>query len=231
VVTKERIVEEIRRVAKDRGGHVSLRSFHSASGIAPHQVVGRYWATWNEALAEAGVSTASFFRPKVDENGVIEAFAHFVERIKKWPTQNELKLEHRRNKLFPTLDVLRRVSSDASLASKITAFCERNPTLSTAASIALARMDTEKATPKALGQALVSGYGRCRSCENEHAQNRGRTLGGKFIQGATQAKTNGHKWTLSIQQYAAIVALDECFYCGGPLPKAACGLDRESNGD
>jgi hypothetical protein len=76
-----------------------------------------------------------------------------------------------------------------------------------------------------------SGYGRCRSCENEHTKKRSRTLGGKFIQGGTQAKTNGHKWNLSFQQYAAIVALEECFYCGGPLPKAACGLDRESNGD
>ena len=27
------------------------------------------------------------------------------------------------------------------------------------------------------------------------------------------------------------MALDECFYCGGPLPKAACGLDRQENKD
>ena len=75
------------------------------------------------------------------------------------------------------------------------------------------------------------GYGRCRSCENERQKQRSRTLGGKFNLGSTQAKFNGHKWDLNFQQYAAIVAFDECFYCGGPLPKAAAGLDRESNGD
>jgi hypothetical protein len=76
-----------------------------------------------------------------------------------------------------------------------------------------------------------SGYGRCRSCDNERAKKRSRTLGGKFNLGSTQAKHNGHKWDLNFQQYAAIVAFDECFYCDGPLPKAAGGLDRESNGD
>jgi hypothetical protein len=76
-----------------------------------------------------------------------------------------------------------------------------------------------------------SGYGRCRSCENEHTKKRSRTLGGRFNLGSSQAKSNGHKWDLSFQQYAAIVAFDECFYCDGPLPKAAGGLDREENGD
>lgn len=75
------------------------------------------------------------------------------------------------------------------------------------------------------------GRGRCRLCENEHAKKRSRTLGGKFNLGSAQAKYNGHRWDLNFQQYAAIVALDECFYCGGPLPEAACGLDRESTGD
>jgi len=78
---------------------------------------------------------------------------------------------------------------------------------------------------------VKGGYGRCRLCENEHTKKRSRTLGGKFNLGSAQAKFNGHKWDLSFAQYAAIVALDECFYCGGPLPEAAGGLDRESNGD
>jgi hypothetical protein len=78
---------------------------------------------------------------------------------------------------------------------------------------------------------VSSGYGRCRACENEHAKKRSRTLGGKYNLGSAQARFNGHKWDLSFQEYAAIVALDECFYCGSPLPQAAGGLDREENGD
>lgn len=75
------------------------------------------------------------------------------------------------------------------------------------------------------------GYGRCRFCDNEHTKKRSRTLAGKYNLGGAQARYNGHKWDLSFQQYAAIVAIGECFYCGSPLPQAAGGLDREGNGD
>ncbi len=78
---------------------------------------------------------------------------------------------------------------------------------------------------------VAAGYGRCRACEVEHTKKRSRTLVGRFNAGGSQARFNGHKWALSFQQYAAIVAFDECIYCGGPLPEAAGGLDRESNGD
>ncbi|MFZ0968285.1 MAG: hypothetical protein WAN13_08435 [Candidatus Acidiferrales bacterium] len=56
-------------------------------------------------------------------------------------------------------------------------------------------------------------------------------MGGRFTQGKTQATFNGHKWSLSLQQYIAIVASGECFYCGKPLPPAAGGLDRKDNVD
>lgn len=76
-----------------------------------------------------------------------------------------------------------------------------------------------------------TGFGRCRSCENEHAKGRSRTLGGRYTLGRSQAKFNNHKWELSFQQYAAIVASGKCFYCGNPLPTAAAGLDRKENED
>jgi hypothetical protein len=56
-------------------------------------------------------------------------------------------------------------------------------------------------------------------------------LGGRFTLGRSQAKFNNHKWELSFQQYAAIVATGRCFYCGNPLPTAAAGLDRKENED
>lgn len=88
-------------------------------------------------------------------------------------------------------------------------------------------LTSENASPAV----VRSGYGRCRSCERKHTNVQQRTLGGRFIQGKTQAKFNGHKWGLSFQQYAALVASGECFYCGNPLPTAASGLDRKENAD
>lgn len=70
-----------------RGGHVSIRAFVDATGIPEHQILVNYWATWNEALAEAGATTISFFQPKIEEGLVIEALAKLTDRLKKWPTQ------------------------------------------------------------------------------------------------------------------------------------------------
>jgi hypothetical protein len=86
-------------------------------------------------------------------------------------------------------------------------------------------------TENASFSVATSGYGRCRSCEIEHTKKRSRTLGGKFNLGSAQAKYNGHKWELDFRQYAAIMAFEECFYCGAPLPTAAGGLDRKENED
>jgi hypothetical protein len=87
-------------------------------------------------------------------------------------------------------------------------------------------------TTESASYAVVrTGIGRCRLCENEHAKSRSRTLGGGYTLGRSQAKFNNHKWELSFQQYAAIVAFGSCFYCGNPLPIAAAGLDRKENED
>jgi hypothetical protein len=64
-----------------------------------------------------------------------------------------------------------------------------------------------------------TGYGRCRSCENEHTKGRSRTLGGRYTYGLSQAKFNNHKWELSFQQYVAIVASGRVPH----PPRAFCG--------
>lgn len=89
------------------------------------------------------------------------------------------------------------------------------------------RLTLENASPAV----VRGGYGRCRACERKHTKARQRTLSGRFNLGKSQATFNEHKWELSFQQYAAIVASGECFYCGKPLPAAAAGLDRKENAD
>ena len=81
MVTKEAILAELRRLARDRNGRVSLRAFLTATGIPEKQILGKYWATWNEAVADAGLETASFARPRTPEESVLEALAQ-IDRIR-----------------------------------------------------------------------------------------------------------------------------------------------------
>jgi hypothetical protein len=156
--TKDQIVSEIRRLAMLNDGHVSLRNFIATTGIPEKQILGKHWATWNEALVEAGVATSSFFQPKTDEALILAAFAELIERLKKWPTESQLRLERQSNPSFPSLGVIDRFKKETSLPQKLVEYCETNDKLLTAARIARDRMETEAASSNVVGRANVVGY-------------------------------------------------------------------------
>ena len=77
-MTKEAILSRIRRAVRERNGRIGLAAFLKATGIPQRQFLGKHWATWNEALREAGIVTASFKKPRTPEESVLEAFAQLL---------------------------------------------------------------------------------------------------------------------------------------------------------
>jgi hypothetical protein len=60
-MTKQHILDEIKRTAKANGGlPVGLRKFRSITGIKDNDWLGKYWVRWSEAIEEAGLSANSF---------------------------------------------------------------------------------------------------------------------------------------------------------------------------
>lgn len=54
---KEHIIKEIQRTAKGTGGiPLGIQRFFSETGIKIADWFGKYWATWSEAVSEAGFS-------------------------------------------------------------------------------------------------------------------------------------------------------------------------------
>jgi Meiotically up-regulated gene 113 len=155
--TKEAIIEAIRREAAALGGHVGLRAFQRRTGIGDKQFLGVYWATWNDALVEAGINTQSFDRAPTDEASLLEAVATLVGRLDKWPTENEFSLERRRDPTFPSLKAIRRLSRAGVLESKLVAFCTKQPELTAVGSIAATRLHTRETTQLATDMP-VEGY-------------------------------------------------------------------------
>lgn len=158
MVSRQQIVAEIQRLAAVSGGRLSVRAFCEQSGIREHQILGVHWAKWNDALAEAGIkNTNSFFQPRTEDAKVVEALADFTNRHGKWPTDNDLLIERRRNTSFPSIKVIRRVRAASPLASRIAAYCSGRPELAVAAEIAasIAKSETAKEPTSA---AAVSGY-------------------------------------------------------------------------
>jgi Meiotically up-regulated gene 113 len=158
VITKEQILSDIRRLGKQRGGHISLDAFLAATGMKEHQLLGKFWARWNDAITEAGLRTMEFGCPRTEEETVIEAFAQLIETLKKWPTETELRLERGRNESFPGIRVLRRVRNMPDFVSRLSAYCIASENLSNAAKIAAERIGAEEVEPRLDGHAPINGY-------------------------------------------------------------------------
>jgi hypothetical protein len=158
MMTKEAILTEIRRAAHERGGRISIAAFLKATGLPEKQVLGKHWATWNAALQEAGIETVGFKRPRTPDDAVLEAFAQFVARLGKWPTENELALERRRNSSFPCLPVISRLRKAGAFPSRIANQCVERPDLALAKELAAQQPQSASDENPSIGRAAVQGY-------------------------------------------------------------------------
>ena len=158
LTTKQQIITEIQRLAAARGGRISIRAFCDESGMKEYQILGTRWAKWNDALAEAGVNTGSFFQPKTEDMAVLEAFVQLVKRLNRWPTQTDLQMERYGNKSFPSIPVIRRVKRTSLFASRIVSHCANHPDLADVAQIATSILKAETTETLAPKSAPVIGY-------------------------------------------------------------------------
>jgi hypothetical protein len=56
-----------------------------------------------------GIETATFSKPRTPDVMVAEAVAKLIERIGKWPTEDEFAREKKTDPSFPSLKVIRRI--------------------------------------------------------------------------------------------------------------------------
>lgn len=103
---RERILSEIRRLARANGGRPPGRGvFEQETGIPQSAWYGVHWVRWGEAVHEAGFEPNKLTQ-KLDQNvllrGLAEAFRHFG-RV---PTMMELRMYHRSNKDLPNEKVI-----------------------------------------------------------------------------------------------------------------------------
>jgi len=157
-MTKDEILADIRQVARERRGQVGLNAFLKATGIPQSQILGKHWATWNEALTEAGIAIRIFGQPKTEETSVLEAVAQFIMHHQKWPTEDALTLARRRDSSFPSLHVIRRVRKSGSLAAAIIVHCANRPDLESAAKLAAMQPKSDSEDVSSIGRTPVQGF-------------------------------------------------------------------------
>ncbi len=99
MVTREHIIDEIKRVAAENGGKSPGRKlFENTTGIREGEWFGVFWPRWSDALAAAGLKPNKK-SAKLSTQLVLEEFARIVKHLGKIPTNPEIRMYAREHEL------------------------------------------------------------------------------------------------------------------------------------
>lgn len=127
-MTKEYILAEIRRTAEANGGvPLGRERFARETGIKESAFLGRHWASWGDAVREAGLAVNSW-NAALPEEGLLIALAKLARELGCVPTSPQMRLKHQTDPTFPTDKVFfARFGSKADLLARVRAFCAERP--------------------------------------------------------------------------------------------------------
>lgn len=124
VISREFILDEVRRVASVMGKSPGKGQFFKHSGIKESDWSGRYWARWNDVLREAGYSPNRLQGAHSDDH-LLESLAALIRECGgRFPTGPEMRLKRRADPSFPDPKAFERFGGRADLAKRLWKYCE-----------------------------------------------------------------------------------------------------------
>jgi hypothetical protein len=126
MVTREQVLDEVRRTAADNGGkQLGSKRFATETGIRPHEWQ-RFWPRWGDVLKEAGYDPNPFGVAR-DPDEALALLVQEVRRMGRLPTGREREIKHREDPEFPSEGVFRRLGRQQQIARKLIDFCRAHP--------------------------------------------------------------------------------------------------------
>lgn len=123
---KEFIISELQRITVEDGGTVpGSKKFSDRTGIRSADWLGKHWARWGDAVAEAGLQPNEF-KGAFPENHLLLNYCQLAAKIGRIPTNNELKLEARAVSSFPSHTTFARLGKLSERLPKVAVFAREN---------------------------------------------------------------------------------------------------------
>ena len=173
-MTKQQILEEIRRTAKANGGTaLGWKRFETETGIGYHDWYGRFWSRWSDAVREAGLEANRMSEAYSDEC-LLEKLVLLTRRLQRVPVEGDLRFASRNDSAFPSDTVFRRLGLKAQRVSRVVAYCDVHPgyedvsTLWREIAVAVRPHDVDEAGSVApnVGYVYLLKHGSCREYKN-----------------------------------------------------------------
>ncbi|MBI5163793.1 MAG: GIY-YIG nuclease family protein [Magnetospirillum sp.] len=122
-ISKQSILEEIKRTAESNGGTPLGRlKFATETGIKESDWK-KHWVRWNDAVREAGLApneqTVAY-----DDDFLIEQYVELIRELGHFPVSAELRMKARTSE-FPSEKTLSRLGAKPQLAEKIAEYCAK----------------------------------------------------------------------------------------------------------
>ena len=150
-MTKQHIIDEIRRTAKSNGGApLGVRRFLKETGIRESDWRGRFWVRWSDAVREAG------FEPNqkqgaIDDRVLLDKLIALIRELGHFPVGAEIRLKDAQDPTFPNLKTFARFGLKHELVARVRAYCESKAGHDDVATICAA------VTPSENGQSVNDG--------------------------------------------------------------------------
>jgi hypothetical protein len=123
MVTKEEILEQIRRTAKDNGGRpLGLDRFEKETGIKPYDWE-KYWSRFGAAQQEAGFAPNQLQGAYSDEF-MIDKIIQLTRKLKKFPTYREINTDKNNDPALSDKKSFGRLGTKEQLAKKVIEYCK-----------------------------------------------------------------------------------------------------------
>jgi hypothetical protein len=117
-ITKQDILDAIRRTAKENGGKpLGMARFEKETGIKTYEWK-KYWARIGDAQKEAGFSPNQL-QGAYDDEFLFGKLIDVIHKLGKFPTYDELRIEKNVDSEFPDWSVFRKFGSKQELVGKI----------------------------------------------------------------------------------------------------------------
>ncbi len=123
-MTKSQIINEIKRTAEANGGvPLGMDAFATETGIKENDWRGKFWARWNDAVREAGLSPNQL-QKAYSEAELLDHYARLALQLDRLPTVSDLKLSSYQGSSIPEWSTfMRRFESKPKLIAKLLLHC------------------------------------------------------------------------------------------------------------
>lgn len=158
-MNKETMLNEMRRIAKELGTDtLGKTNFANMSGITEGSWLGKYWASWSDAVNEAGLKPG-LMTAAHDKHLLLESLAALTQKLGHFPTAPELKMEKIRNRDFPNHNVFGRLGNKSAMIEQLRQYAATKDEHSGLFSLLPARVVSMQEGPiEPIGSALTEGY-------------------------------------------------------------------------